>query len=221
MPFDLPSVELLVIKGAVLAILLLVAFPVHEFAHAMAAFQLGDSTARYQGRLTLDPRSHWDPQGGLLLIISVLLTPFGFGWAKPTPYNPFNLRGGNWGEAIVSAAGPISNLVMAIAASIPLRYIDASGMDVEILAFVLYYFVAINLGLMIFNLIPIPPLDGSKVLYAFLDKRTVYQIRPVLEQYGFLILLGAMLLPIFGGQTLISIIFGELIGPLLSLLTGR
>ena len=221
MLFDAVSPELLLIKGAVLAVLLLVAFPVHEFAHAMAAYQLGDNTARYQGRLTLDPRSHFDPQGGLLLVITVLLTPFGFGWAKPTPYNPFNLRGGNWGEAIVSAAGPISNLVMAIAAAIPLRYMDATRMDIEILEFILYYFIAINLGLMIFNLIPIPPLDGSKVLYAFLDKRTVYQIRPVLEQYGFLILLGAMLLPIFGGQTLIGIVFANVIGPLLSLLTGR
>jgi Zn-dependent protease len=219
--FSRPSFDELLIDVVIIVVMLGVAFPVHEFAHAFAAFQLGDNTARYQGRLTMDPRAHWDPQGGLLLIITVLLTPFGFGWARPTPYNPFNLRGGHWGEAIVSAAGPLSNLVMAIAAAIPLRYIDATGMDVALLTFVLYYFVAINLGLMIFNLIPIPPLDGSKVLYAFLDKRTVYQIRPVLEQYGFLILLGAMLLPIFGGQTLIGLVFDNLIGPLLSLLTGR
>src|SRR5215213_963898 len=200
MPFGSFEPEQLLIKAAVLAVLLLVSFPVHEFAHAAAAFQLGDNTARYQGRLTLNPMAHFDPQGGLLLVITVLFTPFGFGWAKPTPYNPFNLRGGTWGEAIVSAAGPISNLVMAIAASIPLRYITATGMDVEILTFVLYYFVAINLGLMVFNLIPIPPLDGSKVLYAFMDPRTAYRVRPVLEQYGIVILFAAMLLPIFGGH---------------------
>ncbi len=219
--FDVPSVELFLVKGMVLAVMLLVAFPIHEFAHAMAAFQLGDGTARLMGRLTLDPRAHFDPTGGLLLAITVLFTSFGFGWAKPTPYNPFNLRGGQWGEAIVAAAGPISNLVLAIAGAIPLRYIDATGMDVPILAEFLEFFVVINLVLMVFNLIPIPPLDGSKVLFAFMEPRTAAQVRPTLEQYGFLLLFAAMLLPIFGGNTLIGIVFAELLSPLFRLLTGR
>jgi Zn-dependent protease len=219
--FETPSVEILLIKAMVLAVMLLIAFPIHEFAHALAAFQLGDGTARLMGRLTLDPRAHFDPTGGLLLAISFLLTPFGFGWAKPTPYNPFNLRGGRWGEAIVAVAGPISNLVLATAAAIPLRYIDMAGMSVPLLEAFLHFFVIINLVLMVFNLIPIPPLDGSKVLFAFMSPRTAMQVRPVLEQYGILILFGALLLPIFGGSTLINVVFTELLAPIYRLLTGR
>ena len=215
------DVQELLIKAAVVAVMLLVSFPIHEFSHALAAFRLGDGTARMMGRLTLDPRAHFDPLGGGLLAVSVLFTGFGFGWAKPTPYNPMNLRGGRWGEAIVAVAGPISNFLLAVAGSIPLRWIEFSHMDVPIVELFLFFFVQINLVLMIFNLIAIPPLDGSKVLYAFLDPRTVWRIRPVLEQYGLVILLGAMLLPIFpGGQTLGDIVFGNLLTPLLSLLTG-
>jgi Zn-dependent protease len=210
----------LVIKAALILVMLGIAFPIHEFAHALAAYRLGDGTAKLMGRLTLDPRAHFDQTGGILLAISVLLTNFGFGWAKPTPYNPMNLQGGRWGEAIVGVAGPISNLVLAIAGAIPLRYILASRMDVGLLTLFLYLFVNINLVLMVFNLIPIPPLDGSKVLFAFMNPRTVWQVRPVLEQYGFVILLGAMLLPIFGGQTLIGVVFDELLTPLERLLIG-
>jgi Zn-dependent protease len=215
-----PTLESLVVSVAVLAVMLLVAFPIHEFAHALAAYRLGDGTAKLMGRLTLDPRAHFDPMGGLLLVISVLLTTFGFGWAKPTPYNPRMLRGGRWGEALVSAAGPISNLVLAIAGAIPLRYINATHMDAGLLTSFLSFFVFINLGLMVFNLIPIPPLDGSKVLFAFMDPRTAWQVRPILEQYGILILFGAMLLPLFGGNTLVDVVFSELLRPLYRLLVG-
>ena len=218
MPFSLADIMPRLIA---VAIMLLVAFPIHEFAHALAAYQLGDGTARLMGRLTLDPRAHFDPTGGVLLAVSFLFLGFGFGWAKPTPYNPMNLRGGQWGEAIVSAAGPISNFVLAVAAAIPLRWIEFAGMNVPLLETFLFYFIKINLVLMIFNLIPIPPLDGSKVLFAFMSPRTVWQVRPVLEQYGLVILLGAMLLPIFGGATLANLIFGELLDPLLRLLIGQ
>ena len=219
--FDIPGPEEFAIKAAVIAVMLLVAFPIHEFAHALAAFRLGDGTARLMGRLTLNPMAHFDQTGGLLLAITVLFTSFGFGWAKPTPYNPMNLRGGQWGEAIVAVAGPISNFVLAVAAAIPLRYMDAVGMNVPLLELFLGFFVTINLVLMVFNLIPIPPLDGSKLLFAFMDQRTAWRVRPVLEQYGFIILLGALLLPIFGGATLIDIVFSELLRPLQHLLTGR
>jgi Zn-dependent protease len=158
--------------------------------------------------------------GGLLLAATVLFTGFGFGWAKPTPYNPRNLQGGRWGEAIVAAAGPISNLVLAIAAAIPLRYIYATNLDTGPLESFLSFFVTINLVLMVFNLIPIPPLDGSKVLFAFLDPRTAWQVRPVLEQYGFVILLASMFLPIFGGNTLIGVIFNGLLIPFERILVG-
>jgi Zn-dependent protease len=217
--FDLFTSGYLIQVAIVLGVMLLVAFPVHEFAHAFAAHQLGDNPARMMGRLTLDPRAHFDPAGALLLTISMLVG-FGIGWAKPTPYNPMNLRGGRWGEAIIAIAGPISNLVLAIAGAIPLRYMNATAMEVPILEGALRLFVTINLLLMVFNLIPIPPLDGSKVLYAFLDPRTSWQVRAVLEQYGLLILLAAMFLPLFGGNTLIGVVFNEVFDPLIRLLVG-
>jgi Zn-dependent protease len=219
MPFS-GDLQVLLVKALVVVVMLAIAFPIHEFAHALAAYRLGDGTAKLMGRLTLDPRAHFDQMGGLLLAVTVMLTNFGFGWAKPTPYNPRNLQGGRWGEAIVAAAGPISNLVLAIAGAIPLRYINATGMDAGLVYPFLSFFVTINLVLMVFNLIPIPPLDGSKVLFAFLNPRTAWQVRPVLEQYGFLILIAAMFLPIFGGQTLIGIVFSELLLPLERLLVG-
>ena len=217
--FDISAGRLFEV-AVVLAVMLLVAFPVHEFAHALAATRLGDSTPRLMGRLTLDPRAHFDPAGAIILAVS-MIAGFGIGWAKPTPYNPMNLQGGRWGEAIIAVAGPISNLVIAIAAAIPLRYIYGTGMDVPFLAGVLQLLVVINLLLMVFNLIPIPPLDGSKVLYAFLDPRTGWQVRATLEQYGLLILLAAMFLPIFGGNTLIGIVVREVLFPLIQLLTGQ
>lgn len=205
--------------GIVLAVMLLVAFPVHEFSHALAAFRLGDGTARLMGRLTLDPRAHFDPTGAAVLALS-MFAGVGIGWAKPTPYNPMNLQGGRWGEAIVAVAGPISNLVLAIAAAIPFRYLIASGLHAPFLESTLYLFIEINLLLAVFNLIPIPPLDGSKVLYAFLDPRTSWQVKAFMNQYGLLILLGAMFLPIFGGNTLIGIVFDDVLQPLLNLLVG-
>jgi Zn-dependent protease len=213
------SPDYLIRVAIVLAMMLLVAFPVHEFSHALAAFRLGDGTARLMGRLTLNPIAHFDPTGALLLTIS-MIAGGGIGWAKPTPYNPMNLQGGRWGEAIVAVAGPISNLVMAIAAAIPLRYILATRMDAALVANTLYLFIEINLLLAVFNLLPIPPLDGSKVLYAFLDPRTSYQVRSFMSQYGLFILLGAMFLPIFGGNTLIGVVFDGVLQPLLRLLVG-
>lgn len=203
-----------------LAVLLLVAFPFHEFAHALAAYRLGDSTARLFGRLTLDPRVHFDQMGGLLLTFSVLLLGFGFGWAKPTPVNPRNLQGGRWGEAIVSAAGPLSNLVLAIAGALPLRYLVATDMNVPILPAVLELFVSINLLLMVFNLLPIPPLDGSKVLYAFLSPQTAWRIRPILEQYGTILLLVVVLFPIFRGESLLIVVYNAILDPFYHLLVG-
>jgi Zn-dependent protease len=205
-------------RVTVVAVMLLVAFPIHEFAHAFAAYRLGDSTARLFGRLTLNPLAHFDPIGGSMLAISVLLGS-GFGWAKPTPVNPRNLEGGRWGEAIVAAAGPLSNLVLAVAGAIPLRFILASGLDVPFLGNVLILFVEINLLLMIFNLIPIPPLDGSGVLFAFLPPQTAWQLRPILSQYGILLLI-LLIFPVFGGSSLLSQIFGAVLDPLFRLLVG-
>jgi Zn-dependent protease len=208
----------------VLAVLLLVAFPIHEFAHAFAAHQLGDSTARLFGRLTLNPAAHFDPTGGFVLALSIILSggSFGFGWAKPTPVNPANLRGGRRGDALVALAGPLSNLVLAIVAALVIRLFAATGTGPpEIVVEVILTFFSINLALMIFNLIPIPPLDGSHVLFAVLDPRTAWRAQAFLGRYGTLILFGAIFLPVFpGNETLIGLVF-EVVGrPLASLLLG-
>lgn len=220
------DLERILPAAIVVAIMLLVGFPVHEFAHALAAYRLGDGTAKLFGRLTVNPIAHFDPLGGVLLAVTFIGSAasggaFGFGWAKPTPVNPLNLLYGRRGEAIVAAAGPISNLVLAAAAAIPLRYLDGQpelAAQIPMLGDILSLFVFINIVLMVFNLIPIPPLDGSKVLFAFLDRRTEYQIRPILEQYGFLILLALFFLPpggSIGGRLLFPVldaIFSFLVG---------
>ncbi len=207
----------------VVAIMLLVGFPVHEFAHALVAYRLGDGTAKLLGRLTLNPIAHFDPLGGLLLAVSFIGAGFGFGWAKPTPVNPNHLEGGRWGEAMVAAAGPLSNLVLAILAALPLRFILASpelALSIPSLVLViLQLFIYINLVLMVFNLLPIPPLDGSKVLFAFLSPRQTYRWRPLLEQYGFILILVLFFLPP-GGSIGAKIII-PILDALFSLLVGR
>jgi len=207
----------------VIAIMLLVGFPVHEFSHAMAAYRLGDGTAKLFGRLTLNPIAHFDPMGGTLLVVSMVLSGggFGFGWAKPTPVNALNLEGGRRGDAIVALAGPLSNLVLAIAGAIPLRYLVANpelAVQLPLLVNVLFYFVQINLILMLFNLIPIPPLDGSHVLFAALDRETEWRVRPILEQYGFIILFALILFPF--GDPILGRIFTPIIDAFFSLLVG-
>ena len=222
------NLDTLVPAVIVVAIMLLIGFPVHEFAHALAAFRLGDGTAKWFGRLTLDPRVHFDRIGGSLLALTFLSSAaipggsaFGFGWAKPTPVNPMNLAFGRRGEAIVAAAGPLSNLVLAAAAAIPLRYMIANPeliSDLTLLFDVLWFFVLINVLLMVFNLIPIPPLDGSKVLFAFLDRRTEHQIRPMLEQYGLFILIALLWFP--PGDSIGFRVIGPIIDGIFDLLVG-
>jgi Zn-dependent protease len=193
-------------------IFLLIGFPLHEASHALMADRLGDRTARYAGRLSLNPIVHFDPLGGIILVASALYGGFIIGWAKPTPVNPVNLRGGRRGEAWVAAAGPVSNLLMAAIAAIPIRIILATGTSVpQMVGLVLVNLVYFNIFLFIFNFLPIPPLDGYKVLTGFLDARTAYQLRRY-EQYGFVLIL---LVFFVGGQFLIPIassIYGFLVG---------
>ncbi len=203
-------------------LILLISFPVHEFSHAWAAYRLGDGTAKLFGRLTLNPIAHFDPAGGLLLLLSSLFG-FGVGWAKPTPVNPSNLRGGRGSEAIVAAAGPLSNLVLAALGAIPLRLLISSDAAVpDVVIFVLYYFVLINIALLLFNFLPIPPLDGSKVAYLLMSPRQAWQWRPVLEQYGFLALILVAFLPILpGSETIFGAVFSKIGGPIINLLLGQ
>ena len=169
-------------------IVLLIAFTVHELAHAVTADYLGDPTPRRMGRITLNPLKHLDPFGTIMLIIA------GFGWAKPVMVNPMNMRGNpRTSMAIVAIAGPLSNFVMAGIAAIFFRLglVDINslmrGAGTLSLTNLLFQFLYINLALAFFNLLPVPPLDGSKILYAVLPAELVYRLRP-LEQYGFMIL---------------------------------
>ncbi len=189
-----------------IAFFLLVGFPVHEFAHAFTAWRLGDSTAKLFGRLTLNPIAHFDPIGGLMLIISVLVGGFVIGWAKPTPVNPSNLRDRRNGEVWVSLAGPFSNLLMAFVAAIAFRILYAGPYtDVPPQAYqLLFDFVLFNVMLAIFNFLPIPPLDGSTLLFRFVSPATAWRLRPVLAQYGIFVLL---LFIFVGGQLLGEVIF--------------
>jgi Zn-dependent protease len=214
-------------------IMLLVGFPVHEFSHALAAYRLGDSTARWQGRLTLNPVVHFDMVGGLLLAISALLSQgsFFFGYAKPTPVNPMNLQGGRRGEALVAAAGPLSNLVMAAIVAVPLRLVYGTpsllqtAITTPLLAIVInvaFYFVLINVFLFIFNLIPVPPLDGWKVLTGLVPSQTAWQLRQLEQQYAAIIPLVFLAVIFVGGARILAPIsdffFGLLLGPRYGLL---
>jgi Zn-dependent protease len=163
---------------AVAAILLL-ALPIHEFAHAATAVALGDDTPRIQGRYTLNPLAHFDPMGSILILIA------GFGWAKPVQWNPRNITIDlKLGAILVALAGPLSNLALALIGVLLLRFGFGT---VPQLATFLQFFIIINVYLFVFNLIPIPPLDGSHVLFALLPGDT-FKLRAQLSQYGFVLL---------------------------------
>lgn len=159
---------------------------IHEYAHGFMADKLGDPTARYAGRLTLNPKAHIDIWGTILMpvLLSILSAgKFLFAYAKPVPYNPYNLRNQKWGGALVALAGPMSNLLLAFAFAVVIRLTPVSALT-DFLLIIVYA----NILLMVFNLVPIPPLDGSKVLYALLppgNEKVIY----FLEKNSFVILL--------------------------------
>lgn len=180
------------------AVVLLVAFTIHELAHAVTADRMGDPTPRRMGRISLNPLVHLDPFGTIALLVA------GFGWAKPVMVNPNNFRmNPRTGMAIVAAAGPLSNIIMAVLFALPFqlglaRFTMSSPGALPSFDMLLSQFVLINLILAFFNLIPIPPLDGYKILIGILPPEMGYRLQP-LEQYGFLLLLGAIFfLPAIG-----------------------
>lgn len=170
-------------------IILIMSVVIHEVSHGYAALYLGDPTAKYQGRLTLNPISHLDPVGSFLVpLIGYFLGGFIIGWARPVPFNPYNLRNQRWGEAIVAVAGPLSNIALAVVFGIIIRVAAGYGFMNQSFLTLAGYVVLINITLAIFNLIPVPPLDGSKILFAFLPYRW-QSIRQSFERYGLIIVI--------------------------------
>ncbi len=180
---------------------------IHEFFHGYAAYKLGDGTAKYMGRLNLKPSSHLDPIGAICLFL------FGFGWANPVPVNPanFKLKSRKLGVVITSLAGPLSNLLLAFIALLLLNIMNlfsynATGVfasAVSVLNAVFISLVYLNIGLAVFNLLPIPPLDGYKILSAVLPGRIYFKLMQY-ERYGFIILLLILNLPIFSNLLLVA-----------------
>ena len=187
-------------------IVLIFSIVIHEFSHGWMADHLGDPTARHMGRLTLNPIPHIDLMGSIIIPLILLISNTGFiiGWAKPVPYNPYNLRDKKNGEMLVALAGPASNLLLALIFGIIIRIliIQGIGIDSSIISF-FSIVVLYNILLAIFNLVPIPPLDGSKILFHFLPYSS-HNIREIMERNGMLFLIIFIL---FGFKLIFPIMF--------------
>jgi len=166
-----------------LIIILVLSAAVHEYMHGFMADRLGDPTAKLAGRLTLNPIKHLDLVGSLIVPLLLIVSGVGFvfGWAKPVPYNPYNLRDRKYGPAKVAAAGPLGNFILAFILALAWRFILIEGSEFN---FFMSSAIFINLLLMVFNLLPIPPLDGSKILAAFLPVELAHRYLS-LERFGF------------------------------------
>lgn len=169
--------------------LLIIVITVHEFSHAFAADHLGDPTPKLAGRLTLNPLSHLDPIGSLLFVLA------GFGWGKPVPFDPYNLKSPKKDSALISFAGPLSNIIMAVLASILLRFFISD---------MIYTFIRLNILLAVFNLIPVHPLDGFRVVAGLLPQK-YYPDWLELERYGMIFLI-FLIFPFFGSAPIFFIL---------------
>jgi Zn-dependent protease len=195
-------------------VILIFSIVIHEFAHGWMADYLGDPTAKHLGRLTLNPIPHIDLMGSIIIPLFLLLSNSGFiiGWAKPVPYNPYNLKDQKKGPALVGAAGPISNLTIALVFGIIIRILLMQGFAIDSNIIMLFSIIVFyNILLAVFNLVPIPPLDGSKILFHFLPY-SMRGVRETLERNGMLFLI---LFIFFGFQLIIPIMLF-----LFSLITG-
>ncbi len=191
---------------------------VHEVAHGWAADRLGDPTARLMGRLTLNPIPHIDIYGTILvpLLLFLFHSPFLFGWAKPVPIDPYNLKNPKKDAALISLAGPTANLIFAITLSIFLRVLLVIFPTATFFT-LFFYLIEFNLILAVFNLIPIHPLDGGKILVGFLPEKEARELDAFLNRFGF-ILLVLLIFPIFSGTSLISPILSPVINFFLRIL---
>ena len=176
------------------AIAILLSLTVHEFCHALVGKWRGDKTAEREGRLTLNPLAHIDPIGAVPMLL------FGFGWAKPVPFNPYNLKNPKWDSVLIALAGPASNFLLACIAAVVLRFLVGNGFVTDIhnlLIVFLFFLILLNLFLFFFNLIPVHPLDGSKLFFALFDGPKYAAAREALLHYGPNILFALVLLSLF------------------------
>lgn len=202
-------------------LILIIAFAltitIHEMSHAWMADRLGDPTARLAGRLSINPLVHYDPIGSTLLIVTVIMTylgalPFPFGWAKPVPIDPYNLKNPKNDSALISLAGPLSNIIFAVTLSIIARVFPGG------LAFnLLYPVVLLNIALAVFNLVPVHPLDGGKIIVGLLSNEDARKLDFFLERYGTLLLF-MLIFPIFGGASLLSVVIDPVINFIIHIL---
>ncbi|MDD5437948.1 MAG: site-2 protease family protein [Patescibacteria group bacterium] len=182
----------------------LVALTVHEFSHALVATWLGDNTAKRLGRLSLNPLAHIDWFGLAALVL------VSFGWGKPVPFNPYQLKDQKWGPLYIGIAGPISNFILVVISGVLLNLLGPVLGGANFLIIFLGLCFLINTALMLFNLIPLPPLDGSKIVLALMQQPKWYKYRAALEQYGAWILMALVLMDILLG---VGIIGAVLRGP--------
>lgn len=195
-------------------VVLIFSIVIHEFSHGWMADHLGDPTARHMGRLTLNPVPHIDLMGSIIVPLILLISSAGFiiGWAKPVPYNPYNLRDKKNGEMLVAFAGPASNLLLALVFGIMIRILLLQGIGIDSSVISFFSIVVLyNILLAVFNLVPIPPLDGSKILFHFLPY-SAHNIRETMERNGMLFL---VIFILFGFKFILPIMFF-----LFSLFTG-
>lgn len=186
------------------AVVTLLAISVHEASHGFAAYLLGDRTAKSMGRISINPLKHLDPIGALCLLF------FGFGWAKPVMVNAYRFKNPKTGMSLVGLAGPLSNFIMALVGAVGIKIIYMTGFYNELLTDFLMLVISMNVGLGVFNLIPIPPLDGSKIFLSLLPDKLYYDIMRY-EQIGWILLVAALALgvldPILGTVNLYIIKF--------------
>ncbi len=185
------------------------AITVHEFSHAFASRLEGDTTAESMGRLTLNPLAHLDPIGFIMMLF------VGFGWGKPVPFNPFRLKHRRFGPALVSLAGPISNLMSVIVFGLVYKVLASTGAlpASNLLMVFLESLMFLNVILAVFNLIPLPPLDGSKLLFAILPQtRKTLVAQMFMERYGMFILIGLILVDNFASPSILGSLFQAVTG---------
>jgi Zn-dependent protease len=212
------------IIGLLIAVLaLLITLSTHEYCHALVAFLLGDESAKRAGRLTMNPLAHIDPVGTVLMPLIGMMSGIPLiAWAKPVPYNPYNLRYRKWGPTLVALSGPVSNFLLALVYLVLLKaVIEVFGLSVfprpNLLVVFLFFLVIYNVVLGIFNFIPVPPLDGSKLLQALLDSPKYRHILFFLETRGPMILLFLILLDYLSPRSFLGAIFNGAIAFVFSL----